>query len=103
MQATPIITMLTDFGIRDGFIGVMKGVLLNINPHARLIDISHDLPPFSISAGAFLNEWSFRYFSPGTVHLCVVDPGVGTRRRVLAVEAAGHYFVAPDNGLLTPI
>ncbi len=101
MNENPTITLLTDFGTRDGFIGVMKGVMMQIIPHVRLIDISHDLPPFSISAAAFLNEWSYGYFPQGTIHLCVVDPGVGTRRRVIAVESAGHTFVGPDNGLFT--
>lgn len=103
MQCQPIITLLTDFGLCDGFAGVMKGVMLQIAPGARLIDVSHDLPPHSISAASFLNEWSFGYFPVGTVHLCVTDPGVGTARRVLVVENSGHLFVAPDNGLLTPI
>ncbi len=99
----PVITLLTDFGLADGFIGVMKGVMLQICPAARLVDISHDLPQFSIQAGAFLNQWSFGYFPQGTVHLCVVDPGVGTSRRMLAVEVSGHYFIAPDNGVLSPV
>ncbi len=99
----PRITLLTDFGTQDGFIGVMKGVMLQIAPNAQFIDISHDLPPFSVTAAAFLNEWSYGYFPTGTVHLCVVDPGVGTQRRILVVETCGHIFVAPDNGLLTPI
>jgi S-adenosyl-L-methionine hydrolase (adenosine-forming) len=102
-QPEPIITLLTDFGTRDGFIGVMKGVMMHIAPNARFVDISHDLPPFSIAAASFLLAWSFRYFPPGTVHLCVVDPGVGTSRRVLIAEACGHIFVAPDNGILTPL
>lgn len=99
----PIITLLTDFGTRDGFVGVMKGVMLQIAPNSVLVDISHELPPFSISAAAFLNEWAYGYFPQGTVHLSVVDPGVGTRRRVLAVETSGHLFLAPDNGLLSPL
>lgn len=103
MKNQPVVTLLTDFGNADGFVGVMKGVILQISPNARIVDIGHDLPPFSISAAAFLNEWSYGYFPAGTVHLCVVDPGVGTRRRILVAESAGHLFVAPDNGLLTPI
>lgn len=99
----PVITLLTDFGSADGFVGVMKGVMLQIAPQARLVDISHELPPFSIEAAAFLNQWSYGYFPQGTAHLCVVDPGVGTSRRMLAVEVSGHYFIAPDNGLLSPI
>lgn len=104
MAATqPIITLLTDFGQADGFIGVMKGVMLQIAPNVRFVDITHDLPPYSLSAAAFLNNWSFGYFPAGTIHLCVVDPGVGTSRRALVVEAQGHIFIAPDNGVLTPI
>ncbi len=103
MKNQPIITLLTDFGNENGFVGVMKGVILQIVPQARIIDITHDLPPFSISSAAFLNDWSYGYFPVGTIHLCVVDPGVGTRRRILVVEHAGHQFVAPDNGLLTPL
>jgi S-adenosylmethionine hydrolase len=99
----PVITLLTDFGVADGFIGVMKGVMLQIAPQARLIDIAHDLPPFSIEGGAFLNQWSYGYFPQGTAHLCVVDPGVGTSRRMLAVQVSGHFFIAPDNGVLSPI
>lgn len=98
-----VITMLTDFGNENGYTGVMKGVILQIAPQARIIDITHDIPPLSISAAAFINEWSYGYFPVGAIHLCVVDPGVGTRRRILAVEYSGHLFVAPDNGLLTPI
>ncbi|MEW6236043.1 MAG: SAM-dependent chlorinase/fluorinase [Candidatus Omnitrophota bacterium] len=98
-----IITLLTDFGEQDGFIGVMKGVMLQIAPHACFVDISHRLPAFSIAAAAFLNHWSYGYFPAGTVHLCVTDPGVGTGRRALIAETAGHLFVAPDNGLLTPL
>lgn len=99
----PVITLLTDFGVADGFIGVMKGVMLQIAPQARLIDISHDLPPFSIAGAAFLNQWSYGYFPQGTAHLCVVDPGVGTSRGMLAVQVSGHYFIAPDNGVLSPV
>ncbi|MBI1388173.1 MAG: hypothetical protein GC154_06970 [bacterium] len=102
-KQNPIITLLTDFGNTDGFIGVMKGVMMQIAPAARFVDISHELPAFSISSAAFLNAWSFGYFPTGSVHLCVVDPGVGTHRRALAVETQGHRFIAPDNGLLTPV
>ncbi|MBN2329367.1 MAG: SAM-dependent chlorinase/fluorinase [Candidatus Omnitrophica bacterium] len=98
-----VITLLTDFGNENGFVGVMKGVILQIAPSARIIDVTHDLPPFSISAALFLNEWCYSYFPAGSVHLCIVDPGVGSQRRVLIAELDGHQFAAPDNGLLTPI
>jgi len=102
MTQPPIVTLLTDFGVTDGYVGVMKGVILQITPQARLVDITHDLPPYSIAGASFLMEWAYGYFPAGTIHLCVVDPGVGTRRRVLILETQGHFFVAPDNGLLTP-
>lgn len=103
MNRRPIVTLLTDFGNADGFIGVMKGVMLQIAPDIQFVDITHELPAFSLSAAAFLNSWSYGYFPPGTVHLCVVDPGVGSKRRALAVETQGHTFIAPDNGLLSPV
>ena len=103
MNQRPVITLLTDFGERDGFIGVMKGVMMQIAPQAVFIDISHSLTAYSISSASFLNHWSFGYFQAGTVHLCVIDPGVGTERRPIAVESQGHFFVAPDNGVLSPI
>ena len=95
-----IITLLTDFGHVDGFVGIMKGVMLNINPHAQCIDISHDIPPQDIDEAAFVLYTAFRYFAAGTVHVAVVDPGVGSERQVIAAEAAGQLFVAPDNGIL---
>ena len=103
MKNKTVITLMTDFGVVDGFVGVMKGVILQIAPDSRMIDVTHDIPPFSITSAAFLNEWSFGYFPVGSVHLCLVDPGVGTDRRILITETCGHIFVAPDNGLLTPI
>jgi S-adenosylmethionine hydrolase len=100
--AAPLITLLTDFGLRDGFVASMKGVILTLAPDARLIDVSHEIEPQDVAGGAFVLETSFRYFPAGTVHLAVVDPGVGSARRGIIVEAAGHRFVGPDNGLLTP-
>jgi S-adenosyl-L-methionine hydrolase (adenosine-forming) len=98
-----IITLITDFGIADHFAGVMKGVILNIAPRASLIDITHDIPPFEITEGAFTLAESYRYFPKGTVHIGIVDPGVGTARRPILVEAAGQFFIGPDNGLFTMI
>ncbi len=103
MSHRPIITLLTDFGTADGFIGLMKGVMLQIVPNAQIIDITHDLPPFAVSAAGFLINWSHGYFPQGSIHLCVADPGVGTERRILILETQGHIFVAPDNGLLSPL
>jgi S-adenosyl-L-methionine hydrolase (adenosine-forming) len=98
-----IITLLTDFGLRDHFVAAMKGVLLKLNPELTLVDISHMIPPQDIYSGAFTLSQSCFYFPAGTIHLAVVDPGVGTARKALAVTAGGHFFVAPDNGLLTHI
>ncbi len=100
-NSNQIITLLTDFGLSDHFVAAMKGVLLTVNPDLNLVDISHLVPPRDIFTGAFtLGQACFR-FPPGSIHLAVVDPGVGTGRKALAVSAGGHSFVAPDNGLLT--
>ena len=98
----PIITLLSDFGTRDGYVGSMKGVLLSLCPEARLIDITHQVPAHDILPAALILEATAPFFPPGTVHLVVVDPGVGSSRRALAASAAGQYFVGPDNGLFTP-
>jgi len=97
-----IITLTSDFGTADGYVASMKGVLLNLYPDALLVDISHDVPPHEILPTALIIEATVPYFPAGTVHLVVVDPGVGSRRRALAVSAAGQYFVGPDNGVFTP-
>ncbi|MDZ7288882.1 MAG: SAM-dependent chlorinase/fluorinase [candidate division KSB1 bacterium] len=100
MKRSGIITLLTDFGQQDGYVAAMKGVMLGLHPAAHLVDISHEVEPQNVQAGAFLLEKHFRYFPTGTVHLAVVDPGVGGERAALACSAAGYFFVAPDNGLL---
>ncbi len=97
----PVITLLTDFGSQDHYTGVMKGVLLGICPEAQLVDITHEIAPWAIAEGAYTLSQAWKYFPEGTVHLVVVDPGVGSSRRGVVVEAAGHRFVAPDNGVLT--
>ncbi len=97
----PIITLLTDFGTQDPFVGVMKGVILSICPSARLVDLTHEVPPQSVPAGAFALKCSVGYFPKGTVHLAVVDPGVGSARKAVALRSKGHYFVGPDNGLFS--
>lgn len=97
----PIITLLTDFGTSDHYVGAMKGILLGISPDAQLVDVTHDIAPYSITESAFTLSQSWICFPPGTVHLVVVDPGVGSARRPILVEANGHRFVAPDNGVLT--
>jgi len=100
MQPSGIITLLTDFGQQDAFVGTMKGVILGIHPAAKIVDLTHDIPPQNLSAGAFNLRNAFRFFPEGTVHVVVVDPGVGSGRRIIGMEAGGHYFVAPDNGVL---
>jgi S-adenosylmethionine hydrolase len=102
-MAARILTLTTDFGISDPFVGIMKGVILGICPAARIVDISHDVTPFEIPEAAFLIFQAYRYFPPRTIHVVVVDPGVGTARRPILIEAAGQYFLAPDNGVLTMI
>lgn len=99
----PVITLLTDFGLADHYVAAMKGVILGICPCARLIDITHQIAPFSISEGAYTLAQAWKYFPRGTVHLAVVDPGVGSARRAMAAGMEGHRFVAPDNGLLTMV
>src|SRR5512135_3563501 len=97
----PVISLLTDFGLRDHFVGVMKGVILSICPNAEIVDITHELSPMAISEGALLLGCSYPYFPPGSIHVAVIDPGVGGPRRPLAARCGEHFFVAPDNGLLT--
>jgi S-adenosyl-L-methionine hydrolase (adenosine-forming) len=99
----PLITLLTDFGTSDHFVGVMKGVIHGIYPGAQIVDISHDVTPYQIAEAGFLLAQSWRYFPKATIHVTVVDPGVGSSRRPVLVEAGGHYFVAPDNGLLSMV
>src|SRR3984957_15927337 len=99
----PIITLTTDFGLSDHFVGVMKGVILGIHPAAEVIDISHGVEPYAIADGAFTIAQAYRYFPKKTVHVVVVDPGVGSAGRPLLAEMAGQFFVAPDNGVLSMI
>ncbi len=95
-----IVALLTDFGNRDHYVGAMKGAILSVCPQAVLVDIAHELPPHDVLAGAFALAAAHATFPAGTVFLAVVDPGVGSERRGLALEAGGYRFVAPDNGLL---
>lgn len=96
-----IITLLTDFGLADPFVGIVKGALLGINPEVECVDLTHEIPPQDMLAGALALEAAVPYFPLGTIHLAIVDPGVGSERRPLAVEVGGHAFVGPDNGLFT--
>ncbi|MGB2962818.1 MAG: SAM-dependent chlorinase/fluorinase [Anaerolineales bacterium] len=98
-----VLSLLTDFGIQDGFVGVMKGVIWGICPEVKIADISHQIQPQNIMQGA-ITLWRVAPFFPeGSVHVAVVDPGVGTNRRALAAQLGDQYYVAPDNGLLTPL
>ncbi len=102
-MARPVVALLTDFGTRDHYAGTMKGVALGICPDITFVDISHDLPPHDVAAGALELAAAYKYFPAGTIFLVVVDPGVGSARRGIAAEAGDHKFVAPDNGVLTPV
>jgi S-adenosylmethionine hydrolase len=99
----PIITLTTDFGLTDHFTGVMKAVILKICPSAEIVDISHQVKQFEVTEGAFLISEAFPYFPKKTVHVVVVDPGVGSSRRPILVEAAGQYLIGPDNGVLSMV
>jgi hypothetical protein len=98
-QPCGLITLLSDFGVRDEYVACLKGVILGLNPQARLVDLSHEVPPHDIATGAFILAAAAPYFPAGTIHLAVVDPGVGTGRRALAARTRGQFFVGPDNGL----
>lgn len=97
----PIITLTTDFGYQDYYVSAMKAAILNINPDARLLDVSHSIPAQDIMAGAWVVKNAAFMFPEGSIHLAVVDPGVGTTRKPIVVEIDGHYFVGPDNGLFS--
>jgi S-adenosylmethionine hydrolase len=101
--ARPVIALLTDFGSRDHYAGTLKGVMLGICADATLVDISHDVPPHDVLAGALELAAAYRYFPGGTIFLAVVDPGVGSARRGLAADTGDYRFVAPDNGVLTAV
>ena len=102
-KRSPIITLTTDFGSRDGYVAAMKGVILDICPEAALVDISHEVPPYDISHAAFILGTACVYYPSNAVHMAVVDPGVGTTRRPIMLVTPAGVYVAPDNGLLTYI
>jgi hypothetical protein len=104
-EAAPcgVVTLLTDFGVHDPYVGIVKGVLLRESLSLEIVDLSHEVPPQAVSVAAFWIAQAYRFFPAGSVHLCVVDPGVGSARAPIAAEALGHYFVAPDNGLLSDV
>lgn len=96
-----IITLTTDFGIEDAYVAAMKGVIMGINPRATVVDISHHIEPQNIAQGAFVLMTAYPYFPDGTIHIAVVDPGVGSKRRAIILRAQSTVFVAPDNGVLS--
>lgn len=100
-MARPIITLTTDFGTNDHFVGVMKGVILDINPEAEIVDISHAVQAFDVLDGALTISQAYSYFPARTVHVVVIDPGVGTARRPILASSDKYHFVAPDNGVLS--
>ncbi|MGA8011887.1 MAG: SAM-dependent chlorinase/fluorinase, partial [Candidatus Acidiferrales bacterium] len=102
-MARPIITLTTDFGTNDHLVGVMKGVILSINPEVNIVDITHSVIAHDLLDGALTIGQAYKYFPPKTVHLVVVDPGVGSARRPILVAGDTHYFVAPDNGVLSSV
>jgi S-adenosyl-L-methionine hydrolase (adenosine-forming) len=99
----PAITLLTDFGARDAYVGIMKGVIFSRCPAATVIDLTHEIEPGDIPAAAYILSTAWQYFPAGTVHVAVVDPGVGSMRRPLAAQAGGHCFIGPDNGVFTHV
>ena len=98
-----VITLLTDFGNQDAYVGIMKGVIAGINPFANVVDIRHSIPPQDIFSSAYLLYSSYKYFPRKTIHVAVVDPGVGSRRDIVCVETKDYFFLVPDNGLLSYI
>jgi S-adenosylmethionine hydrolase len=100
-SARPVIALLTDFGLRDHYVGAMKGVALGICPDVTFVDISHDIPAHDVLAGALELDAAYRYFPAGTIFLAVVDPGVGSARRAIALDIGDYRCVGPDNGLFT--
>lgn len=102
MKRAPIV-LTSDFGLADEYVGVLKGVILSINPDASLVDLTHEIPPQDIRRAATLISRNHAYFPIGSIHLCIVDPGVGSRRRMLVVSACNQFFIGPDNGIFSAI
>lgn len=97
------ITLITDFGLEDNYVGVMKGVIYSINPNVRIIDITHQIAPYDILGAGFILKSSFKYFPKGTVQVVVVDPGVGSEREIILIQTKEYYFLAPNNGILSVV
>ena len=102
-QERPVVALMTDFGLGDGDVGVMKGVIAGIAPQAQIIDITHEIAPQNVASAAWILSTAYRYFPVGTVFVCVIDPGVGSSRGAIAVAAGDWFFVGPDNGLFSYI
>ena len=98
-----IITLTTDFGDIDPYVGIMKGVILNIYPYAKIVDITHTIPPQDIWQANWTIQNSYNYFPHKTIHLCIVDPGVGSKRKAILIETKNYFFIGPDNGLFTNV
>jgi len=103
VKPSGIITLLTDFGLSDPYVGIVKGVILSVHPEARLVDISHEIAPGAVREATILIEEAYPFFPPGTIHLAVVDPGVGSGRRPIGLKAMNHFFVGPDNGVFSAL
>jgi S-adenosyl-L-methionine hydrolase (adenosine-forming) len=103
MVRSRLVTLLTDFGLSDVYVGVMKGIIAEINPEIAVVDLTHEIPPQDVAAARFCLMNAYLYFPPGTVHVAVVDPGVGSKRRGVAVAIAEGFLVGPDNGLFSGI
>lgn len=103
MASSRLITLLTDFGLSDVYVGVMKGVIIQINPTLTVVDLTHEIPPQNVAAARFCLMNAYCYFPEGTVHVAVVDPGVGSNRRAIALQIAGGFLVGPDNGLFSGV
>jgi S-adenosylmethionine hydrolase len=103
MTAPPLIVLLTDFGTKDGYVASMKAVILTLCPRARLVDLTHEVEPQNVAQAAFLLETTYAYFPPRSIFVSVVDPSVGSKRRILAAKTKKGTFLAPDNGLLTRV
>ena len=102
-MSRPVVALMSDFGVRDHYVGAMKGVVLSVCPDATLVDISHDVPPHDVRSAALELAAAYRYFPAGSVFLVVVDPGVGSERRGVAADTGDYRFVSPDNGVLTAV
>ncbi|MDH5478939.1 MAG: SAM-dependent chlorinase/fluorinase, partial [Nitrospinota bacterium] len=98
-----VVTLTTDFGLSDGYTGVMKGVMLSIAPSLSIVDVTHDIRPQAIVQAAFILGAAYPNFPLGSIHVCVVDPGVGSQRKPLAIHAGGRFFLGPDNGVFTRV